>query len=73
MDIVWRTKLGERGRIQTGQLKTTVMKPCHDVSMKSISGLFSDTPSFGASVDCPQVSWDSAHGANLLCHMSSNQ
>ncbi|KAL5486366.1 hypothetical protein EMCRGX_G018832 [Ephydatia muelleri] len=24
MDIVWRTKLGERGRIQTGQLKTTI-------------------------------------------------
>ena len=24
MDIVWRTKFGDKGRIQTGQLKTVV-------------------------------------------------
>ena len=24
MDIVWRSRFGERGRIQTGQLKATV-------------------------------------------------
>lgn len=27
MDIVWRSKLGEKGRIQTGQLKTTILRP----------------------------------------------
>ena len=43
MDIVWRSRFGERGRIQTGQLKATVSSPptCtphpHPHSLSSLS------------------------------------